>query len=158
MSDQNGGKKLTEEVKDFRSAYKPISPLKDTGDFDDEFFYGFFGDSGPNGERAQNAHKIEMGDRDGISDTDGKEEGEWREAQLRYGQLKEELDRQIGLGIGFGGFRNKLQEWEEDKERYASRGEIIRGELIDNPRKLSKKKKINRRFRERGIWLDTIET
>ena len=46
----------------------------------------------------------------------GDDSGECEEAQANYDQLKEELGRQIGLGMGFEGLRSKLGEWEEDKQ------------------------------------------
>ena len=70
-------------------------------DFEDGGFYGFRGDFENNNERIQNDREIGMGDRVEISYTYGPETVECQEAQVIYGQPKEELGMGIGLGIGF---------------------------------------------------------
>ena len=60
---------IKEVVKDSRVMYKSISPLKDTGDFEDEDFYGFFVDSARNRELRQEEMKLGMGGREEITDT-----------------------------------------------------------------------------------------
>ena len=63
--------------------------------------------------------KIETGRRKEIIDTSGSDAKEWRESQVRYGQLKGDLETQIGLIIGFGGLREKPNGSTEDKNRNA---------------------------------------
>ena len=46
------------------------------------------------------------------------------------------MDRQIGLGIGFEGLRNKSQSWAEDKEWYDSREEDKKSEIARQPPKI----------------------
>ena len=76
--------------------------MKDTCDFDgNDEFYGACGDYEKHGVRIRNDLKIEMAGRDEISDTYGKEKKEWQGSHAKYGKLGEELDRQIGLIIGF---------------------------------------------------------
>ena len=38
-----------------------------------------------------------------VPDASGEDTNEWQEAQVRFDQLKGDLDRQNGLIIGFGG-------------------------------------------------------
>ena len=64
-----------------------------------------------------------------IPDTYGEATQECKEAQLRYGQLTEELGRKIGLSIGFDGLGSKLPEFGKDKEWYSSRVDGKRREI-----------------------------
>ena len=40
---------------------------------------------------------------------------------MEFGGLKDEIRKQIDVGIGFDGIRENLKEWEEDKEWNAKR-------------------------------------
>ena len=45
----------------------------------------------------------------------GEDTQEWGEAKLRYGKIRENLGKQISLGIGFVGLSERLKDWEEDR-------------------------------------------
>ena len=49
--------------------------------------------------------EIEMGGREEIIDTYNNDTQEWQESQMKYGELREQLDAQMGLIIGFDGLR-----------------------------------------------------
>ena len=46
-----------------------------------------------------------------IAGTYGGETQQWKEAQSKYAQLIEALERPIGISIDFEGLRNTLKEW-----------------------------------------------
>ena len=82
---------------------KSISPLKGAGDFDDGEFCGFCGDFEQHDERIQNHLKIEMECHMESLDMYDEDTEDLQEAQVRYGQLKQDLERQIALCIGSEG-------------------------------------------------------
>ena len=83
--------------------YKSGSPIKDAGGFEDEDFSGYCGNSEQNNEMSKEQMGIAMERRVEIIDTSGEDTIAWVEAQVRYGQLEEDFEIQIGLSIGFGG-------------------------------------------------------
>ena len=54
---------------------------------------------------------------------------QWREAQMRYGEYREELDMQIELSIGLQYLRIQLREWGEYKMRQERKKERERKEF-----------------------------
>ena len=91
-------------------------------------FYGLPCDIEQNNERLQNEMVIEMGGRKEIIDTFGTDTTEWQEAQVRYGQLGENLETQIGLCVGLGGLggksnnRDEAREWNDGVKELKRRG------------------------------------
>ena len=49
-------------------------------------------------------------------ETYGEDTQEWKEAQVHYGNIKKDLEREISLGIGFVGSGEALNDWGEDRE------------------------------------------
>ena len=86
--------------------YKSISPLKEAGDFEDGESHVFRGDVARNKDSWPKENEIEC--RGEIMDTFGKDTGEWQEAHLEYGKLKQDLYRKISLSIGMEGVRERL--------------------------------------------------
>ena len=85
---------------DFRIRYKSISPLKDTGDFDDGEPHGFSCDYEQNKDAMWEEIEIEMEGRWGIIDAFGNDTEEMRESKLEYVKLKGDLEREIISFIG----------------------------------------------------------
>ena len=56
---------------------------------------------------------------------------------MKYGELKEELRRQIGLSIGFEGLRGKLDNWGEGRKATMDTKDLGNSGLIRNPPRTS---------------------
>ena len=59
---------------------------------------------------------------------------EWEEAQVRYGQLKGDLETKIGLLVGFGGLREELNERGGDRIRNAIFRDLEKMGLVERCR------------------------
>ena len=107
----SGDKRNRGEVaNDLGLRFDSISPLEETDGPDDSDFYGFRGDWEQNAARAKLGIREDMKFREsGLEIYNENTEG-WEEAQMRYGKLKENLERKISLRIGIGGLGGKLIE------------------------------------------------
>ena len=105
---------LAKSVSDLRLLYKSISPLIETDDCDGAEFYGFCDDFWENiGRRPLEIEEdLKFQERE-LEIFNGDAE-ECEDAKTKYEMEKEDLQRQISLSLGFGGFRERLIERDED--------------------------------------------
>ena len=84
----SGENEIIEVGNGLRMRYKSISPLKETGDFGDSYFYGFCDDFDENKGRGQLEIEEEMKGRREVIETSDEYTEDWEEAQIIYETLK----------------------------------------------------------------------
>ena len=108
------GDGIKEVGSDLRLRYKSISPLKETGDFNDSEFYGF----------SDVSKKIKIGRNSTLGGLKGEGElticngntDEWEDARKNYDSTGEYLGRQVSLIMLLGKLRESLSGRDGDRE------------------------------------------
>ena len=96
-------------------------PWKEVSEFEDDEFYGFWGDFEQKWSKPGLIWKKELKVGEYIINTFGGTTEEWKEAKQKAHDMRGELRVQFELRNSYEALRNQLEEWEEDKQWEARR-------------------------------------